>query len=154
MQKDEGYWLIGVRNSDENILSDQNLLDCHRRELIGNESAKDIISAININLNNIFNDLEKKELFLQKCSLGISFDIPLCVLENIFDFWLEAYKKKESWEICLGLLKVRKRVSLSNLIRSGSLKGNTKKWAEEVEKLHSYKPNSQKNNPTNDPMWK
>ena len=46
MQKDEGYWLIGVRNSVENILSDQNLLDCHRKELIGNESAKDIISAI------------------------------------------------------------------------------------------------------------
>ena len=50
---------MGIKNSDENILEDENLLDCHRKELIGNESAKDILDAINLNLNNLLNDLKK-----------------------------------------------------------------------------------------------
>ena len=86
--------------------------------------------------------------------MGISFDIPLYILENIFDFWLDVYKNQEAWEICLGLLKVRKRISLTNLIESGSLKGNTKKWATKVETLHTYLPNSLGIEKLNDPMWK
>ncbi len=45
----EGFWIVGIKNCDENILEDKNLLDCHRKELIGNESAKDILLAINLN---------------------------------------------------------------------------------------------------------
>ena len=86
--------------------------------------------------------------------MGISFDIPLDLLESIFDFWLEIYKNQEAWDICLGLLKVRKRISLKNLIESGSLKGNSKKWAIEIENLHNYVPNSLKLEKLNDPMWK
>ena len=29
----EGYWIVGIKNCDENILEDENLLDCHRKEL-------------------------------------------------------------------------------------------------------------------------
>ena len=90
----------------------------------------------------------------KKTSLGISFDIPLHVLENIFDFWLDKYKSKQDWETCLGLLKTKKRFPLSKLINSGSLKGNSKKWAIEIETLHSYKPNLIKNIISNEPMWK
>ena len=86
--------------------------------------------------------------------MGISFDIPLEILENIFDFWLEIYKNQEAWEACLGLLKVRKRIPLTNLIESESLKGNSKKWATEIETLHNYVPNSLKLEKLNDPMWK
>ena len=39
----EGFWLVGVKDCDENILDDKNLLDCHRKELIGTESAKDLL---------------------------------------------------------------------------------------------------------------
>ena len=60
----EGFWIIGVKNCDENILEDRNLLDCHRKELIGNESAKDILYAINLNINNLFNELKNKNYFL------------------------------------------------------------------------------------------
>ena len=86
--------------------------------------------------------------------MGISFDIPLDVLESIFDFWLDIYKNKVAWETCLGLLKIRKRISLTNLITSDSLKGNSKKWAIKVETLHTYIPNSLKIEKLNDPMWK
>ena len=150
----EGFWVVGVKNCDENILEDKNLLDCHRKELIGNKSAKDILFAINLNINNLFNELKNKNYLLEKPSIGICFDIPLEILESIFDFWLDIYKNQEAWEICLGLLKVRKRISLTNLIESESLKGNSKKWAIKVETLHNYVPNSLGIEKLNDPMWK
>ena len=85
--------------------------------------------------------------------MGIPFDIPLEILENIFDFWLDIYKNHEAWEACLGLLKLRKRIPLTNLILSESLKGNSKKWAIKIETLHSYVPFSLRNEKLNDPMW-
>ena len=150
----EGFWIMGVKNCDENILEDKNLLDCYRKELIGNESAKDILFAINLNINNLINELKNKNYLIERPSRGISFDIPLDILESIFDFWLDIYKNQEAWDTCLGVLKVRKRISLTNLIKSDSLKGNSKKWAIKIETLHTYIPNSLKIEKLNDPMWK
>ena len=149
----EEFWIVGIKNSDENILDDKNLLDCHRRELVGNESAKDILLAINLNINNLLNELNNKNYLIEKPSMGISFDIPLEILENIFDFWLDIYKNQEAWEACLGLLKVRKRIPLTNLIESESLKGNSKKWAIKIETLHTYVPSSLGIEKSNEPMW-
>ena len=151
---DEGFWLIGVKNSDLDILDDKTLLECHRKELIGYESAKDILNAINLNLNNLINDLKKNNFSLDEPPIGIPFNIPLNFLENIFDFWLDKYKDKEIWQICIGLLKIRKRVSLLNLIKSESIKGDSKKFALEIENLHKYQPNLIKNKGSNEPMWK
>ena len=151
---DEGFWLIGVKDSDSKILDDKTLLECHRKELIGHESSKEILNAINLNLDNIINDLKKNNFSLDKPPRGISFNIPLNYVENIFDFWLDKYKNKEIWQICIGLLKIRQRVSLNNLINSESIKGDSKKWAMEIENLHDYKPNSFKKNSLNEPMWK
>ena len=150
----EGFWIVGVKNCDENILEDKNLLDCHRKELIGNESAKEILDAINFNINNLLAEIYKKNYSISRPSIGISFDIPLDLLESIFDFWLDIYKNPEDWETCLGLLKVRKRISLTNLIKGDSLKGNSKKWAIKIENLHTYIPNSLRVEKINDPMWK
>ena len=150
----EGFWVVGVKKCDENILEDKNLLDCHRKELIGKESAKDILFAINLNIDNLINELRNKNYLVERPLMGISFDVPLDLLEIIFDFWLDTYKKQEAWETCLGLLKVRKRISLTNLIKSESLKGNSKKWAIKVESLHTYIPSSIRIEKQNDPMWK
>ena len=150
----EGFWLVGVKNCDENIFEDENLLDCHRKELVGNKSARDILFAINLNISNLSNELRNKNYLIERPSMGISFDIPLDLLEKIFDFWLDIYKNENTWKICLGLLKVRKRISLTNLIKSDSLKGNSKKWAIKVENLHTYVPNSQGIKKLNNPMWK
>ena len=151
---DEGFWFIGTKNTDYYILDDKNLIECHRKELIGYESARYILEAINLNLDNFRRQLENQNVSLKKPPKGISFDVPLNVLENIFDFWLEAYKNKENWETCYGLLKIRKRASLINLIESDSITGNTKKWAIKIESLHNYTPNIIKNNIPNEPMWK
>ena len=154
VKNEEGFWILGVKNSDENILEDKNLVDCHRKELVGKESAKEILFAINLNINNLINELSYKNFLIAKPIIGISFDIPLDLLESIFDFWLDIYKNQEAWETCLGLLKIRKRIPLKNLIKSKSLKGNSKKWAMKVETLHTYVPNSLKIEKINDPMWK
>jgi len=145
--------MVGVKNCDENILADKNLLDCHRKELIGNESAKDILFAINLNIKNISNELRSKNYLIKIPPIGISFDIPLDILENIFDFWLDIYKNQGAWETCIGLLKVRKRISLKSLIESESLKGNSKKWAIKIETLHTYIPSALRIDELNDPMW-
>ena len=150
----EGFWIVGVKKCDENILEDKNLLDCHRKELIGNISAIDVLFAIYLNITNLFKELRNQNYLIEKPLMGISFDIPLDVLESIFDFWLEIYKNQETWETCLGLLKVRKRISLTNLIASDSLKGNSKKWAIKVETLHTYVPSALRIEKLNDPMWK
>ena len=98
--------------------------------------------------------LRLNNFLIEKPSIGISFDLPLNILESIFDFWLDTYKNQESWETCLGLLKVRKRISLKNLIESKVLRGNSKKWAMEIETLHNYVPNSLNVEKLNNPMWK
>ena len=151
---DAGFWLIGIKDSDKKILDDNTLLECHRKELIGEESAKDVLEAINLNLDNLISDLKKNYFPLDEPPIGVSFNIPLHVLEKIFDFWLDKYKDREVWETCYGLLKIRKRVSLINIINNDSIKGDSKKWALEIEDLHTYRPNSVKNNIINEPMWK
>ena len=148
----EGFWIVGIKNCDEKILDDEALLDCHRKELIGNESAKDILLAINLNVNNLLNELSNKNYLIERPSMGISFDIPLEILENIFDFWLDIYKNQEDWEASLGLLKVRKRLPLTHLIESERLKGTSKKWAIKIENLHTYVPSSLRIDKLNDPM--
>jgi len=89
VKEGEGFWVVGVKNCDESILEDKNLLDCHRKELIGYQSAKDILFAIKLNIDNLLNELRNKNYLIESPSMGISFDIPLDVLESIFDFWLD-----------------------------------------------------------------
>ena len=73
---DEGFWLIGMKNSEFKILDDKTLLECHRRELIGHESAKDILNAINLNLENLINSVK----------LRLRSDVPLgCFLSGGVD---------------------------------------------------------------------
>ena len=150
----EGFWIVGIKNCDKNILEDKNILDCYRKELIGYQSAKDILFAIKLNINNLINELRNQNYSIKKTSLGISFDIPLDILERIFDFWLDTYKNQEAWETCIGLLKIRKRIPLTKLIEQETLKGNSKKWAIKVETLHTYLPSSTRIEKLNDPMWK
>ncbi len=150
-----GYWFIDTTVNDSPTNDDKNLIECHRKELIGEESAKMIMFAIFLNLNNIKNDLKREGFFIDNPPKGISFSFPLDVLENIFDFWLEIYKDKNSWETCLGLLKIKKRNLLKSLISSDVLKGSAKKWAPKIEDLHKYRPESvRQQKKINDPMWK
>jgi len=150
-----GYWLIDTTFNDEPTNDDKNLIECHRKELIGEESAKMILFAIFLNVNNINEDLKREGFIIDNPPKGISFSYPLNILENIFDFWLELYKDKDSWETCLGLLKIKKRNLLTSLISSDVLKGSAKEWAPRIEELHKYRPElNRTKKKINEPMWK
>jgi len=83
----EGFWMVGIKNCDENILEDENLLDCHRKELIGTESAKDILLAINLNLNNLLNLINEK------------YDVKLFGLASPLNFESSKYNELRDYEL-------------------------------------------------------
>ena len=149
-----GFWLIDKIYNEYPTIENKDLLECHRKELIAEESASDILSAINFNLNNLMNDIKKEGFNIEKPPKGISFNLPLSVIEDIFDFWLETYKNKKSWQTSLGLLKIKKRISLSSLINSKAINSNVKELANIIEILHSYRPSTLVKYKNKDPMWK
>ena len=149
----KGYWLIDKTYDEFPIAENKKLIECYRKELIGKDSAKEILYAINLNILNLYADLEKDGFVIDTPPKGISFSIPLETLEEIFDFWFELYKKADIWETCIGLLKIRQRYSLNKLIMSNAVKGNAKKWAPVIEDLHNYRPNLIKPCEEKEPMW-
>ena len=104
--------------------------------------------------NNLINDLQKDGFNINKPPKGISFNLPLDVIEDIFDFWIDAYKNKNTWQTAIGLLKIKKRVSLTSIIKSKAIKNHVKELANIIEKLHSYRPITREKYENKDPMWK
>ena len=152
--KGYGYWLIDTTYNENPIIENKELLECHRHELVGEECAKKILYAINLNLNNLLAELNKEGFNVEKPPKGISYNLPLNVIEDIFDFWLETYQNETNWETSLGLLKIKKRLSLITLIESKGIKRHVKDLANIVERLHTYRPNAPYKYKNNDPMWK
>ena len=64
------------------------------------------------------------------------------------------YKHKNSWRTSLGLLKMKKRISLSSIIKSNAIKSHVKDLAFIIEKLHTYRPCTTEKYKNKDPMWK
>ena len=149
-----GFWLIDTTFNECPISENKDLLECHRKELIGEESARNIIYAINFHLNNLMNDLKKEGFNIEEPPKGISFNYPLNLMEDIFDFWFETYKNKTSWQTSIGLLKIKKRISLYSIIKSKAIKNRVKELAYTIEKLHTYRPITIQKSKNNDPMWK
>ena len=149
-----GFWLIDKTSNEDPIKENKELIECHRKELIGEESAKKILYAINLNLENINNRLRSEGYIYERPPKGIAFSFPLNVLEDIFDFWLETYQKNADWDTCIGLLNIKKRFSLKSLIMSKGIKGNAKIWAPIIENLHQYRPDSIPQKSNYKPMWK
>ena len=149
-----GFWLIDTTSNEFPMIENKDLLECHRKELIGEESAGDILFAINFNFNNLINDLQKDGFNINKPPKGISFNLPLDVIEDIFDFWIDTYKNKNTWQTAIGLLKIKKRVALTSIIKSKAIKNHVKELANIIEKLHSYRPITREKYENKDPMWK
>ena len=149
-----GFWLVDKIYNEFPTKENKDLLECHRKELVAEDSAKDILYAINFNVNNLINNLKKEGFNIDKPPKGISFNLPLNLVEDIFDFWLEIYKDKNAWQTSLGLLKIKKRISLTSIIKSKAIKNHVKELAYIIEKLHTYRPITRERYKNNDPMWK
>ncbi|AAP99756.1 MULTISPECIES: hypothetical protein [Prochlorococcus] len=149
----EGFWRIGLTKNEDPLKEDKCFLECYRKELIGESAAKEILNAIEINLANLINDCISDGYFLETPSQGISYDLPLNILEEIYDFWLNLYKEKDLFEKVVGLLIIRRKMNFSHPAMIKGLKGFTGEWVKQIESLHRYRPPSKKTFNRQDPMW-
>ena len=72
-----GFWLIDKIYNEFTTIENKDLLECHRKELIAEESAREILFAINFNLNNLMTELKEEGFSLEKPPKGVSFNLPL-----------------------------------------------------------------------------
>ena len=135
------YWKVGTTSlADPLKLSNKHYLECYRNEALEASAARDVCGAILLNVNSLVKSCEKDGFVLAKSGDGISYDLPLKVMENIFDFWLKIYRNQQIWTKCIGLLKCSSRNSLSTTFIQRGLIGVSAKHALEVETLLSYRP--------------
>ena len=136
-----GFWLINF-TEDEDIINSCNskLLECYRKELFGIEAATEIMAAINCTLD-IFVFQSSIEYFkLDNYKVGYSSEIPLCIIEDIFDLWAYNYKDEILWKKYIGLLNLRKKMKSNNSYINVGLKGDTYEFAIKLDELLSFRP--------------
>ena len=152
--KERGFWMIGTSFLQNPLDEDcHHFIECYRKELVGSDAAKEITNAIYTNIDNLENEIIRDGLEIEKPIKGISFDIPLTELEKIFDFWCEKYSEKIFWKTSLGLLKMKKTMSLNQIAIKSGLMGHAGYIAPIIEELHSFRPPSRLKTNHNEPMW-
>ena len=140
---DEAYWEISFTQSDNPVnINDEKLFECYRKDLVGLDAAIEMKEAICCTLNILINDCNREGYSIDQTHEGYSHNIPLTVIENIFDFWTDIYQDHDVWQKCMGLLRIRKRVDYSKNILLNNLKGSSYKYAFKIENLLSYRPAS------------
>ena len=149
----EGFWEIGLTKNLDPIKSNHCFLECYRKELIGIPAGKAISKAIEKNIQSLIDELTNDGYEMFNPAQGISYDLPLSVLEEIYDFWLNLYKDSYLFEKVEVLLTIRKRINLSHPAISKGLTGFTAEWSKKLENLHRYRPASPRTILSKDPMW-
>ena len=154
--KGTGFWLINY-TEEENIVNckGKNLLECYRRELFGLNAAIEVKKAINTTLDILSCELRLDQYKIDKYNTGYSSEIPINLIEDIFDLWAYNYKSKTLWIKYLGLLKFRKKLNTNNNYITMGLKGDTYEFATKLNKILSYKQvdYSYELNVSKDLMW-
>jgi len=151
-----GFWLIDFTD-EEKILDYHsiNLLECYRKELFGLEGAIEVKKAINTTLDILTYDSKFDQLKLDNLDTCYSSEIPINIMEDIFDLWAYNYKDQVLWKKYCGLLEFRKKININtNYIITG-LKGDTHEFAKKLDKVLSFRPNNSsfRQDKSNDQMW-
>ena len=149
----KGFWKISLTPCSNPLEVDSLFIECYRKELVGAEAAKKILNAIDINIENLMNDCRNDGYKILSIDEGISYDIPLTILEEIYDFWLYLYRDSRLFKKIFSLLLARERINFSDPAMVKALKGFTGEWAQQIERLHSYRPSSKRAIFHKDPMW-
>ena len=151
-----GFWVVNF-TEEENIYNSffSKLLECYRKELFGLEGAIEVKEAINTTLDILSFELRFDKYKLDNYNTGYSSEIPINIIEDIFDLWAYNYKNEVLWKKYIGLLNFRKKVKSNNNFIYKGLKGETYEFAMKLDKLLSFRPIdlSFKLNKSNDLMW-
>ena len=156
VSKGMGFWLVNFTEEDDiyNSLGTK-LLECYRKELFGLEGAIEVKEAINSTLDILAFDSKFDRYKLDNSNTGYSSEIPINIIEDIFDLWSFNYNNEIIWRKYIGLLNFRKKIRINNNYINIGLKGDTYKFAMKLDELLSYRPSylSFRLNKSNDLMW-
>ena len=151
-----GFWVINFTEED-NVFNSfaSKLLECYRKELFGLDAAIQVKEAINTTLDILCIDSKYDKYKLDNYNTGYSSEIPINLIEDIFDLWAYNYNNEILWKKYIGLLNLRKKIKKSNNYINIGLKGDTYEFAVKLDKLLSLSPIdiSFKHYKSNDLMW-
>ena len=151
-----GFWVVNF-TEDENIFNSlsSELLECYRKELFGLEGAIEVKEAINTTLDILSFESRFDQYKLDNYNTGYSSEIPINIIEDIFDLWAYNYNNEVLWRKYIGLLNFRKKIKSNNNFIHIGLKGDTYEFAMKLDKLMRFRPIdlSFKLNKSNDLMW-
>ena len=151
-----GFWLVNF-TEDEDIHNSlgTKLLECYRKELFGLERAVEVKDAINTTLDILACDSKFDRYKLDKYNIGYSSDIPINIIEDVFDLWAYNYNNEILWRKYIGLLNLRKKIKTSNNYINIGLKGDTYEFATKLDGLLSFRPinSTLRLDKSNDLMW-
>ena len=154
--RDKSFWVVNFTEDDDILNSSSiELLEFYRKELFGIESASEVKEAINSTLDILAFDLKFDRYKLKNSITVYSSEIPLNIIEDIFDMWAYNYGNEILWRKYIGLLNLRKKIKKNiNYINIG-LKGDTYKFATKLNELLSFRPInlSFREDKINDLMW-
>ena len=135
-----GFWLIDFTEEEDIINSlHSKFLECYRKELFGLEAAIEVKEAINNTLDILSLDAKIESYKFDNFTKGYSSEIPLNIIEEIFDLWAYNYKNKILWKKYIGLLNFRRKIKINNNFINIGLKGTTYEFAKKLNKLLSFR---------------
>ncbi len=136
-----GFWIINYTEED-NIFNSlgSKLLECYRKELFGLDGAIDVKEAINTTLDILSLNSKYDKYRLDSHNTGYSSEIPINLIEDIFDLWAYNYNNEILWKKYIGLLNLRKKIKKSNNYINLGLKGETYEFATKLDRLLSFRP--------------
>ena len=151
-----GFWVVNFTEED-NILNSlcTKLLECYRKELFGLEGAIEVKEAINTTLDILCLDSKYEKYKLDNYNTGYSSEIPINLIEDIYDLWAYNYSNKILWKKYIGLLNLRKKIKKNNNYINIGLKGDTYEFATKLDELLSSRQVNLKFrlDKSNDLMW-
>ena len=151
-----GFWVVNFTDED-NILNSlcKKLLECYRKELFGLDGAIEVKDAINTTLDILCLDSKYEKYKLDNYNIGYSSEIPINLIEDIFDLWAYNYNNQTLWKKYIGLLNLKKKIKTNNNYINMGLKGDTYEFAIKLDKLLSFRQVNLKIrlDKSNDLMW-
>jgi hypothetical protein len=151
-----GFWVIKFTDEDNIFHSLRSkLLECYRKELFGLDAAIEVKEAINTTLDILCLDSKYDQYKLDNYNTGYSSEIPINLIEDIFDLWAYNYCNEIQWKKYIGLLNLRKKIKKNNNYINIGLKGDTYEFATKLDGLLSFRPVDLKFrlDNSNDLMW-
>ena len=135
------FWLINY-TEEQNIFNSfgSKLLECYRKELFGLDGAIEVKDAINTTLEILTVDSKLDRYKLDNYNIGYSGEIPINIIEDIFDLWAYNYNNQILWKKYIGLLNLRKKIIKNNNYINIGLKGDTYKFSTRLDGLLSSRP--------------